>query len=355
MNEKDMQPLMDDRTHRPADLLVPKRERKILYLVLFLLTLATTTLSGMLWRMETDLTNFSVGLPYAFLLLFILSAHEFGHYFAARYYGVKTTLPYYIPVFLPGFINFGTFGAVIRMKQYPTSRKALFDIGIAGPLAGYVASLAVLIYGFSNLPGPEYILHLHPGFDLATGTIPGETGMPVVTFGSSLMYSFLSHVVPSQSAWVPPMTEMYHYPFLIAGWFGLLVTAMNLIPAGQLDGGHILYAMVGPKHGRISRIVTALLIVFGSLAFLPMLLEILFFPEWAKALYAFIPAWDSIFSATWLLFGLLILFMIKLDHPPIPDVEPLSPGRVYLGWLSLFIFVVSFTPAPIYLGGVPLP
>ncbi len=346
---------MDDRTHRPADLLVPKRERKTLHLVLFLLTLATTTLSGMLWRMETDLMNFSAGLPYALLLLFILSAHEFGHYFAARYYGVKTTLPYYIPVFLPGFINFGTFGAVIRMKEYPASRKALFDIGIAGPIAGYVASLVVLIYGFSNLPGPEYILHLHPGFDLATGTIPGEASMPVVTFGNSLMYSFLSHVIPSQAAWVPPMTEMYHYPFLITGWFGLLVTAMNLIPAGQLDGGHILYAMVGSMHRRISRIVTALLIVFGSLAFLPTLLDLLYFPELVKALYTLIPAWDSIFSATWLLFGLLILFMIKLDHPPIPDPEPLSAGRRYLGWASLFIFIVSFTPAPIYFSGGVLP
>ncbi|MEX1276661.1 MAG: site-2 protease family protein, partial [Bacteroidota bacterium] len=144
--------------------------RILLNILLFLLTFFTTTVAGVQWvgYNPFELQNFFRGIEYSAAILFILGCHEFGHYFAARYHNVKATLPYFIPFPpLPFLLNFGTLGAVIRTRSIVPSRKAMFDIGVAGPLAGFVACLLVLSYGFLSLPGPESILAIHPNYDFA--------------------------------------------------------------------------------------------------------------------------------------------------------------------------------------------
>jgi membrane-associated protease RseP (regulator of RpoE activity) len=260
------------------------------------------------------------------LILFVLSCHEFGHYFAAKIHKVKVTLPYYIPFpFL--FLNpFGTMGAVIRMKSPSRTRKALFDIGIAGPVAGFVASLAILIYGMTHLPPFEYIYKIHPEYQAAG--IPTEG----FSFGPTLMYWGLGKLLTSSpDVFMPPMNEMYHYPFLCVGWFGLLVTALNLLPVGQLDGGHITYALLGNKHKIVARIFFAIVLGLGFVGLLP------FFGVNLFAEY-------GLFN--WLVWAMLIFFVIKVDHPPINDPEPLGLGRTIWGLFALFMFISSFTPAP---------
>ena len=147
------------------------------------------------------------------------------------------------PLF-PGVVNFGTLGAVIRTKSAIPSKKVMFDIGVAGPIAGFIATLLILSYGFLALPGKEFILSIHPQYFSQTQPAGGVD----LTFGNPLLYQFLSFIFTNPTnQFVPPMTEMYHYPFLCAGWFGLFVTSMNLLPVGQLDGGHLAYTMFGPR------------------------------------------------------------------------------------------------------------
>jgi membrane-associated protease RseP (regulator of RpoE activity) len=123
----------------------------------------------------------------------------------------------------------------------------MFDIGVAGPLAGFVACIALLTYGFLNLPGPEYLLAIHPNYDFAIGGDPNSQGLPL-EFGQTILFASLRSFFTDSQQFVPPMTEIYHYPFLCVGWFGLFVTAMNLIPIGQFDGGHLIYTMFGERH-----------------------------------------------------------------------------------------------------------
>jgi membrane-associated protease RseP (regulator of RpoE activity) len=317
---------------------------------LFLLTFVTTTIAGMLWQNQIDLANFAVGLPYAVSALFILSCHEFGHYFAARHHGVRVTLPYYIPLPpLPQFINFGTMGAVIKTRSQIPSRRALFDIGVAGPVAGFIASILVLAYGFMTLPGHDFLLAIHPDYDFSIhSSASAEPGF-ALTFGNTLLYGFLEQVFSRPGAYVPPMTEMYHYPFLITGWFGLLVTALNLLPAGQLDGGHITYAMFGRKQHLVGSITVAVLATVGILGILPGLLELAGFAEPAVAFMELVGNYEAWFWPGWLFWALLIVFIVKVKHHEIDDNEGLTPGRRLLGWFSYAMFVICLSPAPIFL------
>jgi membrane-associated protease RseP (regulator of RpoE activity) len=235
--------------------------RWLVHLGLFLFTFFSTTIAGILWmnRDPFELNNFYLGVPYSLSILFMLSCHEFGHYFAARYHKVNTTLPYFIPfppiplLYQLFGITFGTFGAVIRLKTVVPSRKILFDIGVAGPISGFIASLLILIYGFLNLPSPEYILAIHPDYNFALNASAGAQGVPLA-FGNTILFAGLRELLTNPSVqFVPPMSEIYHYPFLCAGWFGLLVTALNLIPIGQFDGGHLIYSMFSGLHKKIAR------------------------------------------------------------------------------------------------------
>lgn len=297
-----------------------------IHITLFLLSFFTTTLAGVSWLNQNpfELSNFYLGLPYAISILAILTAHEFGHYFAARYYNVDTTLPYFIPV--PHFLinPFGTMGAVIRIRSPLTTKRALFDIGIAGPLAGLVVTIFIIIYGLLTLPGKEYIYLMHPEYQLLPELPKGG-----LTFGNSIVFYLLAKI-SYPTGFFPPMNEIYHYPYLCAGWFGLFVTALNLMPVGQLDGGHILYALVGSRiQTFIARIFFIILVLIGLMGLLP------FFDP-------------SIQFATlgWLVWALIMLFLIKLRHPDVPDLRPIDSNRRMLGWATLFLLLVMFPPVP---------
>ena len=402
-----MEPDTNLRSREPEDSLLyeqPERrthkDRYWLHLLLFVVTFVTTVYSGGVWASRIlryqEMGGWWFmpdGLRFAVALLLFLTVHEFGHYIAARRHGIGTSLPYYIPA--PPVMTFGTLGAVIRIRDpIPTLRK-LFDVGAAGPLAGFVIAFGVLIYAFVTLPPPTYLLDL-PGHEQVKeyiqqyGTYPDQ--MPPVSpelvgtvpvFGQTLLYWLVSQFFTD----VPPMYEMYHYPFLLAGWLGLFFTALNLLPVGQLDGGHIVYALVGRKwHGRIARAFMVFLLISGSIGFAeelaPQLGEysaLLGELSWfvlAAILYFFLhrvfqgdhrfiaPALLGIIAATivlrvlgwadrlgwtgWFIFGLLLVLIVKIDHPPVMRAQPLTPRRKVLGVVCIAIFVLCFSIQPVY-------
>ncbi len=309
----------------------PTFKKTLVHGVLLIVTFFTATLAGVFWNNKDplELTYFSHGLTYAALLITFLLSHELGHYFAARIHGVAATLPYFIP--FPSFLGmnpFGTLGAVIRLQSPVPNRKALFDIGAAGPIAGFIVSIAFIVIGFRTLPPITFLYEMHPEY-ASMATIP-EGGL---RFGSTLAYSILSSIVPPSGAFVPPMNEIYHYPFLCVGWFGLFVTAMNLIPVGQLDGGHIALAALGQVSLLIARGTIILLTIIGILGFLPLL--------GVQGSWGW-PGW--LFWAI-----LLIVFTRGLRRAPTySDYSGmLDRRRVVLAVVSLVIFIVSFSVTPI--------
>jgi membrane-associated protease RseP (regulator of RpoE activity) len=311
------------------------KNRPLLHLVLFIITFITTTLAGLQWTSAAagpyELEQLLLGLPYSISIMLMISFHEFGHYFAAKFHRVKATLPFYIPFPpFPGFINFGTMGAVIRTRSVIQTRKAMFDIGVAGPIAGFVFCLALLIYGFLNVPGVEYILNIHPDY---FSPEYGKEGL-ALTFGDSILFSFLRMVLVQPGQFFPPMSEIYHYPYLCVGWFGLFITSMNMIPVGQLDGGHISYGMFGEKnHYKISVIAFSIMFVFGLLGLIDTMLEFNYGLGWSG----------------WLFWALILYFVIRLKHPPVPDQTELDFKRKIIGYFSFFMLIISFSPTPIML------
>jgi membrane-associated protease RseP (regulator of RpoE activity) len=321
----------------------PKKRKGLgiwLNIILFILTVFSTLIAGVQFaeRDPYNIANLPLGLTYSILIITFLTFHEFGHYFAAKIHKVSVTLPYYIPFpFL--FLNFfGTMGAVIRMKQQIVSRKALFDIGIAGPVAGFAAATAMLIYGMMNLPPFEYIYNIHPEYAI--------TGVPTtgLSFGPNLLYLALAKLLTSSpDVFLPPMNEMYHYPFLCVGWFGLLVTGLNLLPVGQLDGGHIIYALFKGKSRYIARTFFGIILGLGILG-LPSVIDSIFIEYFGmQGIFNF--TWlDGYGLFNWFIWAILIFFVIKIEHPPFYDPEPLGTGRKLWGVFALFMFVSSFTP-----------
>lgn len=303
--------------------------------LLFIITFATTTIAGKEWisgySNRTELNELAKGLPFSFSILFVLACHEFGHYFASRFHRIRTSLPYFLPFFSQGFLlNFGTLGAVIRTKEPIHSKKALFDIGISGPIAGFFASLGILIYGFTNVPDINYLLQIHP--DYLTSEY-GKNSLALI-FGDNLLYSFLRWIFIPQDVFFPPMSEIYHYPYLCVGWFGLFVTSMNLIPVGQLDGGHIVYAMFGEKkHKMISAISLIALLLLGLIGIIENFLNLNSAIGWIG----------------WLFWAVILNFILKKEHPPIYDYSELGSVRMMIGYFGILIFILSFTPVPFYI------
>ena len=303
-----------------------------IHILLFVITFITLLIAGMEWTTGTmgpyEITSLVKALPFTLGILFFLSAHEFGHYFAAVYHKVKTTLPYYIPFPpIPGMFNFGTMGAVIKIKSPIPNNKVMFDIGVAGPIAGFIACLIVLVYGFTHLPGPEYILSIHPDF---FSPEYNHNGM-IFEFGNTLLFSFLKEIFTTKAQFVPPMSEIYHYPYLCVGWFGLFVTAMNMLPVGQLDGGHVIYSMFGFKwHKRIASVVLIIITFLGVIGLIDTMLSLNMEIGWSG----------------WLFWALILYFVIKVKHPPVTVHEKLSPGRMILGYISLIVFLLTFSPTP---------
>lgn len=302
----------------------PQRKPKYwLHLLLFLMTVVTTTLTGAMLRGHDPFASwadFSTGFSYSFALLTILFSHEMGHYLASRYYGIDVTLPYFIPLFLPAF-HPGTLGAFIKMRSPMPHKKALFDVGVAGPLAGFVVSLIFLIIGFSRLPDTPgiyaYIEQIHP--------LDDQHGINLV-LGNTLLYDWVGSFFGADRL---PMNEMYHFPFIFAAWFGLLVTAINLMPIGQLDGGHITYAMFGDRARYIALSAFFLLIVLNVYLI------------------------SNFNSYIWVLWSILILVFIRFRHPPtLNDYISIDKKRKILGWISYLIFILCFSPMPFYVGNM---
>lgn len=299
---------------------------------LFVITFITTVVAGIEWTTGRpgpyNVSDILKGLPYSLSILFILTVHEFGHYFAAIRHKVKATFPFFIP-FPPiaGFFNFGTMGAVIKTKSPIQTNKAMFDIGAAGPISGFIACLIVLIYGFTNLPSVDYILAIHPDY------FTPEYGKDAISleFGDTLLFIVLKELFTSPGDFVPPMSEIYHYPYLCVGWFGLFVTAMNLIPVGQLDGGHIIYSMFGSKkHEAVASISMIILLFLGIVSLVSSFVEIGVDFGWTG----------------WLFWALILYFIIKIKHPPVYYFEKLDPVRMFWGYCAIAIFLLSFSPTP---------
>ncbi len=368
----------------------------LLHLGLFLLTFITTTIAGAEWVYGKSIfmegyswQDFFSGMSYSIPFLLILTAHEFGHYFTAIHYKVRTTLPYYIP--LPPFsLMFGTLGALIRLKSPVHTKQQNFDIGIAGPLAGFVVALVILWYGFVTLPPPEYIFQFHPeyerfGLDYAQYVYTAENlppGTVDIVLGKNLLFMFFEKFI-ADPARVPNLHELIHYPFLFAGFLSLVFTSINLLPIGQLDGGHVLYGLLGFRgHRQVASSVFLIFLFYAGLGVvvpgksvdflteIPYPLTIPFFIgflylclsgmkwKWQNQLMTAVILFSVQYFTVilfpgiqgysgWLLFAFLIGRVLGVLHPPSEIEAPLTMERKVLGWIALGVFVICFTPAPI--------
>ena len=239
------------------------------------------------------------GIGFSTALLTILTAHEMGHYLACRYYGVRATLPFFIPA--PPLFLAGTFGAFIKMKSPIPSRRALFDIGLAGPLAGFVALLPIALAG---------LLNLEPAQIQGAGQ--------VIIFNDPLLFQLLAKVAGADLANAAPN------PFYMAAWIGLLVTSLNLMPVGQLDGGHGTFALFGQRAHKL----------IGQSAFVAVAL---------MSVLGFI--WHG--SPSGFLYTVLLGVMLRVSHPSPQAHEPLGTGRIIVAVITLLVFALSFVPFPI--------
>lgn len=330
------------------------RDRVWLHIGLFLFTFVSCMMAGTQWAGKefNEISHWGYGATYAFLITTFLAAHEFGHYFAARRHGVDATLPYFIPVPFVFLFPFGTMGAVIKTRTPIYSRKALFDIGVAGPLAGFVMCVAYLIIGYTALPSVEYLYSIHPEYRAFGGAVPVHG----LYFGDTILMRVIEQLCTNPAQFVPPMNEIYHYPYLCVGWFGLFVTSLNLLPIGQLDGGHILYAMFGSHQRIVARIVWTMMLILGIGSFIGTL-QVSISHSSPDAIYTFfqsllLPVFEALEHIApwlykawggWLLWAILGRVFFKLDHPALDKEEPIGWVRMTIGWLTIIIFIVSFS------------
>jgi membrane-associated protease RseP (regulator of RpoE activity) len=268
-----------------------------IHVILFLATIFTTILAGTIMEGGNPLKSpgdLLLGIPFSFTLMLILGTHEFGHYYFARKHKVDATLPYFIPA--PTFI--GTFGAFIKIKSPIYRKDALIQIGAAGPIAGFLIAVPALAIG------------------LAKSTVVENTGSELgIILGDSILMKILVWIIHPG---LGPLQDILLHPIAFAGWIGLLVTMLNLLPIGQLDGGHVAYAFLGRKYDIVAKL----------------------------SLLALIPL--SLFSLNWLIWGALILLLMRTTkHPPVYDVDlPLSDNNKKIGYVCLAIFILCFIPAP---------
>jgi membrane-associated protease RseP (regulator of RpoE activity) len=237
------------------------------------------------------------GIPFAFTLLLILGVHEMGHYVAGRVHHAAVTLPYFIPVPPFGALPLGTLGAFIQLRSPITNRRALFDIGVAGPLAGLVVAIAAFGYGLMIAE-------------------PVRASGAGISLGRSIFTQFLIGVIQPRAA-LPGYAAQLN-PIMLAGWLGLFVTVLNLLPIGQLDGGHILYAAIGRRAALIGMVTVGMLVTMG---------------------YAF-------GATTWLLWGFLGLIFGVRHAPTLDDITPLDPARRVIALATMILFVLIFVPVP---------
>jgi membrane-associated protease RseP (regulator of RpoE activity) len=281
----------------------PRGQRRWLHLVLLLTTIVTTVVAGAVQQGVNPLTHPGLlyeGIPFSFTLLLILGAHEMGHYLVSLRHRLDVTLPYFIPAPPIPFI-IGTFGAFIKIRSPIQDKRALLDVGCAGPLIGVAVSIPVTLVGL-----------------LLSHTTVMASSSDMVVLGEPLLYQFLSWLVFGH---LSAQTQVILSPVAFAGWIGMLVTALNLIPFGQLDGGHVAYALFPEHHRYISFICLGLLLFCG------------FF-----------------FWYGWLMWALLLTFLGWRHPPPYYHWVTLDQRRKLLGILTIIVFILTFTPAPFSLG-----
>ncbi len=265
--------------------------------VLLVLTLLSLLFVGALheagMREETDLDLWR-GWPYAVSMILILGTHELGHYFAARYHRVSVTLPY----FIPAPIGFGTLGAFIQLREPMRNRKVLFDVGVAGPLAGLVVALPILFIG------------------LATSNIEPLPTEAYMLEGDSLLYAVAKYAIFGE--WLPSGQEdVFINQLAKAGWTGLFITGLNLIPLGQLDGGHVLFTLLGKRAYRLYYPILGLFLLL------------------------------SLFNSAWILWTLLLMFLGRAYAVPLDNITQLGRRRRWLGYAAMVIFLLVFVPNPL--------
>jgi membrane-associated protease RseP (regulator of RpoE activity) len=296
-----------NRSFIPAEVFTEVRSTKVpwLNLVLFGVTCLSTLLVGAvtmvdfngipmdtLWHQPSTVL---MGLPFSIAIMSILLAHEMGHYLACRYYRVDASLPYFIPFPLSPV---GTMGAFIKIREVVHDRGSLLEIGVAGPIAGFVVAVIALVFSL----GDARVVQAEPG---------------ILTLGEPLIFKAVEYLMGLTP---PPGMDTYLHPVSFAAWAGFLVTALNLIPAAQLDGGHITYALFRSYHKWVSRAVIAVL--------LPL------------AIFYWVGWW------VWI----VLLLVLKLRHPPtLDDSVPLKFRHAVLGWVALALLILCFMPAPISL------
>lgn len=345
LRDKDITPLFRKEEGHHAVVLIkgvvrPTASNPWINLLLFVATVLSVVFIGSILHYSPPNSNdfavllpsilhaLGLGLSFALSLLAILVAHEFGHYLAARHHGTAVTLPYFIPMPLPPF---GTMGAFIRLKEPPKNKRILLDIGIAGPLAGLVVAIPILFLGL-------YLSNLD--------RLPLTAAAGVSLEGNSILYLLAKYIVFGQ--WLPhpgsygglnPLlywiryfftgmpvpfggTDVMLHPVAWAGWAGLLVTALNLIPAGQLDGGHVLYVLFGGKAKLLLPFILTALVVLGTV-------------------------WPG-----WWLWAFLIFLLGRVYAEPLDQITTLDTNRRAVALLGLVIFILVFTPVPLSIFGV---
>jgi membrane-associated protease RseP (regulator of RpoE activity) len=299
-----------------AELTFPQRKistpRWILHWLLLGLSLLTATMAGVVLMQSFERNRplsleqyinlvptlyahpflLTEGLAFSITLMTILLAHELGHYFMCRYYGIDASLPYFLPAPTP----IGTLGAFIRIRSPIYSRRALFDVGIAGPIAGFIVLIPLLVIGIAN-----------------SKVVPGIGQRGDLIFGVPAIERIIEWLIfPGV-----PASDIYLHPIARGAWVGILATALNLLPIGQLDGGHIVYSFIGQMHKPLSRVLVAALVPLGLL-----------------------------YSRSWLVWAVL-LFFFGLRHPMIYDATKLDRTRVMLGFAALAMFLLTFMLVPL--------
>ena len=312
-----------------------KKRAPVMNIVMFILTVLSVLFvsaepqgpipSDFLGQLWVVFKSILTGWPFALSLMSILLAHEFGHYLMSRYHKTAATLPYFIPFPLPPL---GTMGAVIQMQAVPKNKRILFDIGIAGPLAGMVVAIPVLLYGLT-------ISKLGPVVADPNGWIEGNSLFYLfskfVIFGKLLPEPATTHGLPLFLHWIryfftgTPLpiggVDVFISNVALAGWAGLLVTALNLIPVGTLDGGHVTYALFGEKIRKAYPFVVGILVVMGFVA------------------------------QTWWLWAVLLLWLGRVHAEPLDQITELDPRRRAIGWFAILLFILVFSPVPMVLLG----
>jgi Zn-dependent protease len=416
-----------------------QKKTLILQIVLFLVTVVTTTLAGAEWQDSKFLffvneehlltwDDFLGGFRYSIPFLLILTCHEFGHYFTAKYHRIKVTLPFYIPLWF-GFLvspSFGTMGAFIRIKEVIQSRKHYFDVGVAGPLAGFVVALVVIIYGYTHLPPAEAIYKIHPEYEAFGLDYPNhvysyeyarkqdslsylsaraidsvafvkegkisewsfrayepQESYSNMYFSKPLLFHIAEKYLVEDKSRIPLPQEIMHNPYLLAGLLALFFTALNLLPIGQLDGGHIIFGLFSEKYSRmISIAMYSILVFFAGLGIVsvPLIVEALSGNDFGSLflligyIYFLYTCTFSFLKKTldrwtfaavmvaiqfavhtytgsegymgWLFFAFFLGRFIGIVHPKVLDQSPLSNGRIALGVFAILVFILSFSPEP---------